>query len=293
LRGTLGGHDCILQYRRAIVYIVRREAATTRIGGGYVSYVGTWDWALQTGGALRRRDRVRLVLQGVSARLARVPSQWRSRILGEHASLTLLDPPDSPLAREADERVRELSSPALYGHCARTWAFATLFAQRDRVAHDPELLYLACMLHDLGLTERHWGHDTQAKCFAVEGARAARALVHGHGASEARAREVAEAISLHLNITVPARLGPEAHLLSKGVSLDVVGRRLHQIAPGATASVEQRWPREGFAGELATATTKQARLRAESRSALLHKLGFVKLIEGNPLARETQRASGD
>jgi hypothetical protein len=253
-----------------------------------VSYVGTWDWARETGGALRRQDRIRLVLQGVTARLARVPSQWRSRILGEHASLALLDPPDSALAREADERVRELSSPALYGHCARTWAFATLFAQRDGVAHDPELLYLACMLHDLGLTEQHWGRDPQAKCFAVEGAHAAHALVYGHGAEEARARKVAEAISLHLNITVPARLGAEAHLLSKGVSLDVVGRRLHQLAPAAAASVERRWPREGFAAELATATTKQARLRVESRSALLHKLGFVKLIEGNPLAREAR-----
>jgi hypothetical protein len=255
---------------------------------GYMSYVGTWDWALQTGGALRRQDRIRLVLQGVSARLVRVPSQWRSRILGEHASLSLPDPPDSALAREADECVRELSSAALYGHCARTWAFATLFAQRDRVAHDPELLYLACMLHDLGLTEQHWGRDTRAKCFAVEGAHAAHALIHDHGASEARARKVAEAISLHLNITVPARLGVEAQLLSKGVSLDVVGRRLHQIAPAATASVERRWPREGFAGELATATTRQARLRTESRSALLNKLGFVKLIEGNPLAREAR-----
>jgi HD superfamily phosphodiesterase len=253
-----------------------------------MSYVGTWEWALQTGGSLRRRDRVQLVLQGVLARLARAPSQWRSRILGEHAALTLPAPPDSALAREADECVRELSSPALYGHCARTWAFATLFAQRDRVAHDPELLYLACMLHDLGLTERHWGHDARAKCFAVEGAHAAHALVYGHGAGEARAREVAEAISLHLNITVPARLGAEAQLLSKGVSLDVVGRRLHQIAPAATASVEQRWPREGFADELATATTRQARLRSESRSALLHKLGFAKLIEGNPLAREAR-----
>jgi hypothetical protein len=252
-------------------------------------YVGTWEWALETGGALRRQDRIRLVLQGVSARLARVPSQWRSQILGEHTSLTLLDPPDSALAREADERVRELSSPALYGHCARTWAFATLFAQRDRVAHDPELLYLACMLHDLGLTEQHWGRDAQAKCFAVEGARAAHEIVRGHDASETRARKVAEAISLHLNITVPARLGAEAHLLSKGVSLDVIGRRLHQMSPAAAASIDRRWPREGFAGELVAATTKQAQLRSESRSALLQKLGFVKLVKDNPLARELGR----
>jgi hypothetical protein len=93
--------------------------------------------------------------------------------------------------------------------------------------------------------------------------------VRGHGASEERARKVAEAISLHLNVTVPARLGAEAHLLSKGVSLDVIGRRLHQI-PAATTM------------------TKQAQLRTQSRSALLHQLGFVKLIKGNPLGAPPQ-----
>ncbi|HTA16077.1 MAG TPA: HD domain-containing protein [Solirubrobacteraceae bacterium] len=248
-----------------------------------MSYVGTWEWAQATRGSLRRRDRIRLIGQGVCARLERMPGQWRSRILGEHATLTLPEPPDSSLARDAEDCVRELSSVALYGHCARTWAFATLFAQRDRVHHDRELLYLACMLHDLGLTERHWGADPQAECFAVEGARAAHAFVHRHGASEQLARQVAEAISLHLNVTVPARLGAEAHLLSKGVSLDVVGRRLHQIPTPIVRSVDERWPRDGFVGELAASTARQARMRPRSRSALLHRLGFVGLIEGNPL----------
>ncbi len=248
-----------------------------------MSSVGTWDWALETEGTLRRQDRIRLIGQGVSARLERIPSQWRSKIFGEHASLRLPDPPDSALAREAEERVRELSSPALYGHCARTWAFAELFSQRDRVKHDAELLYLACMLHDLGLTERHWRRDTHAQCFAVEGARAAHALMHAGGAGEERARKVAEAISLHLNVNVPSRLGVEAHLLSKGVSLDVVGRRLHQIAPATALEVNKRWPREGLAAELVVSTTKQAQMRPRSRSALLHKLGFAKLIRANPL----------
>ncbi|MGA9286686.1 MAG: hypothetical protein WBV85_14720 [Solirubrobacteraceae bacterium] len=188
--------------------------------------------------------------------------------------------PAKPKSAYASSQAQPSTATAL---C--TWAFAELFSQRDRVKHDAELLYLACMLHDLGLTEKHWGHDAHAKCFAVEGARAAHALVHAGGASEERARKVAEAITLHLNVNVPARLGAEANLLSKGVSLDVVGRRLHQIAPSTALEVNKRWPRDGFASELAASTTKQARMRPGSRSALLHKLGFVKLIEGNPFER--------
>jgi hypothetical protein len=251
-----------------------------------MSYVGTWEWAQETGGSLRAQDRLRLVCQGVAAQLARLPSGMHSKLFRANASLTLPNPPDSVLAREAEECVRELSTPALYGHCARTWAFAALFAQRDRIKHDEELLYLACMLHDLGLTEQHWRRDPHARCFAVEGARAAHAFVHEHGADEQRARTVAEAISLHLNVTVPARLGAEAHLLSKGVSLDVVGRRLHRIPLPSTRGVEERWPRDGFAGELAERTARQGQMRPQSRAALLHRLGFAKLIEGNPLHAE-------
>ncbi len=84
-------------------------------------------------------------------------------------------------------------------------------------------------------------------------------------------------------MNVPARLGREAHLLSKGVSLDVVGRRLHQLPPPSVHGVDALWPRNGFVGELTKSTAAQARLRPQSRSALLHKLGFVKLIEANPL----------
>jgi hypothetical protein len=250
-----------------------------------MSAVGTWAWAQATGGRLGRRDRIQLLRQGVFARLSRMPSQWRSKVLGERVSLTLPNPPDSGLAREAEELVSAVSSPALYGHCQRTWAFAALFAQRDRVAYDQELLYLACLMHDLGLTRKYDGRDPTAGCFAVEGARAAQAMLCGHGEPDDRARRVAEAISLHLNITVPARLGVEAHLLSKGVSLDAAGRRMHQIVPAMTETVLARWPRDGFAAELSASTTRQAKIRPSSRSALLHRLGFVGLIDGNPLDR--------
>jgi hypothetical protein len=80
-------------------------------------------------------------------------------------------------------------------------------------------------------------------------------------------------------------LGAEAYLLSRGISLDVVGRRLHQMPAATTATIENLWPRDGFARELAAATTEQAQLRTQSHSALLHELGFVKPVEGNPLER--------
>lgn len=248
-----------------------------------MSEVGNWTWAQRTDGRLGKRDRAELLRQGILARLAALPVRWRRQILPEAGSLELPTPPDTPLAAEAEQRVRELSTPELYGHCLRTWAFAALFAQRDRVEHDEELLYVACVLHDLGLTDAHEGADPTAMCFAVEGARAAHALVCDHGETAERARTVAEAISLHLNVDVHQRYGSVATLLSKGVMLDVVGRRVEQLPEDAVSGVSRAWPREGAAEVLVTRTKHQAAVRPQSRAALLHRLGFVDLVFDNPL----------
>ncbi len=250
-----------------------------------MSQVGSWEWARRTGGRLGRADRAELLRQGVLAQLSRLPAAVRRRLVRDTGSVSLPDPPDTALAREAEERVRELSKPQLYGHCLRTWAFAALFARRDRVDHDEELLYLACVLHDIGLTGAHDGRDPTAACFAVEGARAAQALLCEHQAPADRARSVAEAISLHLNVNVPDRYGPEAVLLSKGVTLDVVGRRMERLPRSALLAVAERWPRDGSAALLLADTKRQAEVRPHSRAALLHQLGFARLISANPLDR--------
>jgi hypothetical protein len=245
-----------------------------------MALVGTWSWAQSTGGSLRRRDRAELLRQGVLARLA-VWAPGRAHALGR---IELPTPPDSALARSAEERVRELSDDWLYAHCLRTWAYSALLAAGEAVPHDRELLYLACVLHDLGLTAAHDRVDDTACCFAVEGARAAQALVRSGGASAERARVVAEAISLHLNIAVPRRLGAEAYLLSRGVSLDTVGRRSERLSHADVDDVERRWPRTDLAERLIDANAAHARARPASRSAFLRRVGFDSLLRANPLA---------
>jgi hypothetical protein len=247
--------------------------------------VGSWDWAQRTGGRLGRRDRAELLRQGVLARLQRLPGPWRAGILEHARDLAIPEPPDTQLAVEADALVRLASPPALYGHCLRTWAFADLFAQRDRVDHDPEMLFVASVMHDLGLTSAHDRNDESAACFAVEGARAARCFALERGMPSEQATVVAEAISLHANITVPDRHGAVASLLSKGVSLDAIGRRLEQLPPQAIAMVTTRWPRDGTAAALSGAIEAQARVRPSSRAQLLHRLGINRLSAANPLDR--------
>ena len=250
--------------------------------------VGTWAWAEQTDGRLRRRDRAVLLRQAVAARLSAVHDRNAVALVATAAALP--DPPDSALVAAADECARDLSHPLLYGHCLRTWAFAALYAQRDRVEHDPELLYVACVLHDLGLTDAHAAGDGSAGCFAVAGARTAHGLVCAHGTPD-QARTVAEAITLHLNVSVPERLGAEAHLLSRGVLLDVVGRGHRQLPRRSVDDVLQRWPRAGSGALLSAATAGEGRRRPASRAAFLGRLGFAGLIAANPLDRLEESAS--
>ena len=86
--------------------------------------------------------------------------------------------PDSALAREATEFVRETASQPLFDHSRRVFLWASLQADRLNLEHDPELLYVGAMFHDLGLVE---GHRSAHERFEIDGANAARAFLESHG----------------------------------------------------------------------------------------------------------------
>ena len=271
--------------------------------------VGGWDWAARTGGRLRRRDELDQLLRVarplVAARLRRAVGRGaagRGRAGGGAVEWRVAQsPPDSAFARAASEAAREASSDILLGHCLRTWLWADLVAQADRVRHDPELLYAACVLHDLGLTPAHWGQRREAcrsgdrpaldrreacrsgdrpavdraECFGVEGGLAAYDLATAHGYPHARA--LGEAISLHLNVEVPLSLGAEAHLLQAGAAMDLFGRRARMLPAPVASQVLARHPRDGFAAEIERLGAAQAEARPRSRIALLRRLGLPDL----------------
>jgi HD superfamily phosphodiesterase len=117
--------------------------------------------------------------------------------------------PDSRLAREATDLVQSCSPDFLVNHCFRSHAWAVALAERDGVRFDAELLYVAAVLHDLGLIAQF---DT-GRCFEADSAAAAVELATEHGWPEARQEVLAEAIRLHVAIEIALEDGPEAYLL--------------------------------------------------------------------------------
>src|ERR1700760_4994341 len=85
--------------------------------------------------------------------------------------------PDSRIAIEATELVRDTASQLLFNHSLRVYCFGALAGQQRRLQFDAELLYVGSMFHDLGLTARH---SSKSDRFEVDGANAARDFLRRH-----------------------------------------------------------------------------------------------------------------
>jgi hypothetical protein len=89
--------------------------------------------------------------------------------------------PDSALAREATEFVRDVSTQLLFDHSRRVFLWGSLQGEKLGLDYDPELLYVGAMFHDIGLIE---GHRSEHERFEIDGANAARAFLERHGLPE-------------------------------------------------------------------------------------------------------------
>jgi hypothetical protein len=128
--------------------------------------------------------------------------------------------PDSRMALEATELVRDTETDLLFHHSRRVFLFGALTGNKKELAYDPELLYLGAMFHDMGLM-KPYSSDTYR--FEVDGANAARDFLRRHGVAEAQIDLVWDAIALHTTPGIPEFKKPEVALLTAGVEMDVLG----------------------------------------------------------------------
>jgi hypothetical protein len=148
--------------------------------------------------------------------------------------------PDSKLAREATELVRDTESPLLFNHSTRVYYFASLAGKRQELKFDPELLYIAAMFHDMGLTPQH---SSKSDRFEVDGANTARAFLRQHNISQQETDTVWTAIALHTTPGIPQYMHPVMALLTNGVEMDVLGIAYSEFADADREAIVAAYPR--------------------------------------------------
>jgi hypothetical protein len=151
--------------------------------------------------------------------------------------------PDSLLAKEATDVLREHSTELLFNHSIRVYLFAAEQGRQRKVRFDPELLYVAAAFHDLGLITKFSSPDER---FEVDGANAARQFLSAHETPEDQVQTVWEAIALHTTPGVPKYMRPEVALLNSGVLLDVIGVGSNQFPAEVLHDIIARYPRTNF-----------------------------------------------
>ena len=158
--------------------------------------------------------------------------------------------PDTALVREATEFIRSAEDDVLFHHSRRVFLFGALHGRRLGLQSDLELLYVAAMFHDLGLTARY-GSSTQR--FEMDGADAARDFLLEHGVEQSDADKVWLGIALHTTPEVTARLDPETALLAAGVKTDVVGVGREELTAEVLDAVTAAHPRPDFKNRILAA----------------------------------------
>lgn len=169
--------------------------------------------------------------------------------------------PDTALAREVTEYIRDVEDDLLYHHSRRVFFFGALQGLRRGLAPDLELLYAGAMFHDLGLTDRYRESDLR---FEVDSANAARDFLRQRGVDDVDARKVWLGIALHTTPGVPEFLDPEIALVTAGVETDVLGIGRDHLAADSLAAVTAVHPRPDFKRRILHAFTEGVRHRPDS-----------------------------
>jgi hypothetical protein len=236
--------------------------------------LGGLAWTRRTRGRLTGAERRRLLgaialgqVENLAGRarlaLGRVPRRARE------IDADRFIPPDSKLAREAEEACRE-QPHLIAGHCYRTWMFGLALAALDRAVLDAELFYCAALVHDHGISPTVPGVD-----FTLRSAERALACASGAGTDRAAAELMADGICAHTTPGVtPERDGPLACYVQWGAMVDGAGLRAWDISPANVQTILARHPRgSGFKRDFAEVFRSEARAVPGGRFALLARCG--------------------
>jgi hypothetical protein len=191
--------------------------------------------------------------------------------------------PDTPATAAALEVAIRFCSPALLEHSIRSWYWSVAFAEATGARPvDLELLAVAALLHDTGLTP---AFDNVALPFETAGGSVGWAVAAGARWAPARRDRVIEVIERHMWPDVDPAVDPEGHLLEIATALDISGARAGVLPDGFVAEVLAAHPRGTLGPEFTACVTDQAARKPRSEAARIVAAGVAAKLAAHPLER--------
>ena len=148
--------------------------------------------------------------------------------------------PNSKLANEITEFIRDTEPDLLFHHSSRVYYFGALAGKRRGLKFDAELLYAGAMFHDIGLIP---SHSSKTDRFEVDGANAARDFLRSHHVGDQDIDHVWTAIALHTTAGIPQYMHPVVALVTAGVEMDVLGIDYARFTDEDRKTVVEAYPR--------------------------------------------------
>ncbi len=156
------------------------------------------------------------------------------------------------------ELVSRYATRAIANHSIRSYLFARLAAEergfRAERDYEPQLLFCACALHDIGLSEA----CNRGQRFEVDGADLAAEVLKRHGITAPEVDLVWQAIALNSSPGIVERRGTLCALTLAGVSIDF-GVNTEFISNATAAAIHRAYPRLSIGRALTDAIVDQAR----------------------------------
>jgi hypothetical protein len=172
--------------------------------------------------------------------------------------------PSTDLAQLLLSFVMATECPAIAHHSIRSYLFGRLLADhlgatsgRD---YDEQLLFAACVMHDIGLSATADGSQR----FEVDGADFAAQMLSDHGLPAADVDAVWEAIALHTSGGIAERRGLLCVLTRGGVALDF-GRDTEFVTDAQASAFHAAYPRLDIGRTIVNVIVAQA-LRSQFKA---------------------------
>ncbi|KAG9194589.1 hypothetical protein G6011_04624 [Alternaria panax] len=173
--------------------------------------------------------------------------------------------PDTDISKAAFAHATDLLHRAVLSHSIRVYLYADALAKHTLSkyftdVHCRNLLFTACLFHDIGTTEQYNGSQR----FEVEGADAAVGFLLAQGIDAADAHDVWTAIACHTSPGIAERIGELSRLVRIAVITDL-GRKSAdwEVLGPLRERLEERYERAEIEKVLGDAVVEQVKRKPD------------------------------